>query len=122
DRIHPMIDPILNHGRERTEFIGTSGAATIMARMEYELESYERQQIEGAVLTLESVQHWMQRLWSMPIRERKNITGLPKKRADVIITGMAIYETVLLEFGFPQVQASTRGLRFAAVMQPALPS
>jgi hypothetical protein len=32
---------------------------------------------------------------------------------------MAIYEAVLQEFGFVEVQASTRGLRFAAVMQPA---
>ena len=59
----------------------------------------------------------MQRLWSMPLRERKNITGLPKKRADVILTGMAIYEAVLKEFHFNELHASTRGLRFAAARQ-----
>jgi exopolyphosphatase/pppGpp-phosphohydrolase len=36
----------------------------------------------------------------MPLRERKSIVGLPKKRADVILTGLAIYEAVLQEFGF----------------------
>jgi hypothetical protein len=30
---------------------------------------------------------------------------------------MAIYETVLLEFRFASLRASTRGLRFAAVLQ-----
>jgi exopolyphosphatase/pppGpp-phosphohydrolase len=47
--------------------------------------------------------------------------GLPKKRADVILTGMAIYEAVLKELGFAEVMASTRGLRFAAAMQPIPP-
>jgi hypothetical protein len=31
---------------------------------------------------------------------------------------MAIYERVLEEFGFNALRASTRGLRFAAVLQP----
>jgi exopolyphosphatase/pppGpp-phosphohydrolase len=48
--------------------------------------------------------------------------GLPKKRADVILTGMAIYEAVLKEFQFSELHASTRGLRFAAVMQPTTPA
>jgi exopolyphosphatase/pppGpp-phosphohydrolase len=37
-------------------------------------------------------------------------------RADVILTGVLIYETVMEEFGFKQLRVSTRGLRFAAVM------
>jgi len=41
-------------------------------------------------------------------------------RADVILTGMAIYEAVLEEFGFNELRASTRGLRFAAVLQAPL--
>ena len=62
--------------------------------------------------------HSMPKLWSMPLRERRGITGLPKKRADVILPGLAIYEAVLQEFGFSELRASTRGLRFAAVLQP----
>ena len=42
--------------------------------------------------------------------------GLPKSRADVILTGVLIYEAVMEEFGFTQLRVSTRGLRFAAVM------
>jgi exopolyphosphatase/guanosine-5'-triphosphate,3'-diphosphate pyrophosphatase len=119
DYVHKILDPVLSNGREHTRLVGTGGAATILARMEYTLDKYSRQEIEGARITVESVRGWMQRLWSMPLRERKSITGLPKKRADVILTGMAIYETVLQEFGFTELRASTRGLRFAAVMEPA---
>lgn len=117
DYIRPALEPVLANGREGTRLIGTGGAATILARMEYALDKYSRHEIEGARLTLESVQRWMQTLWTMPLRERKHITGLPKKRADVILTGMAIYEAVFKEFGFHELHASTRGLRFAAAMQ-----
>jgi exopolyphosphatase/pppGpp-phosphohydrolase len=34
----------------------------------------------------------------------------------VILPGVVIYETVMEEFGFQQLRISTRGLRFAAVM------
>jgi len=37
-------------------------------------------------------------------------------RADVILTGVLIYEVVMEEFGFNRLRVSTRGLRFAAVM------
>ena len=55
-------------------------------------------------------------LWSLPLAERKEIVGLPKLHADVILTGVLIYEAVMEEFGFKQLRVSTRGLRFAAVM------
>jgi exopolyphosphatase/pppGpp-phosphohydrolase len=41
---------------------------------------------------------------------------MPKLRADVILTGVAIYEAVMREFHFKELRVSTRGLRFAAVM------
>ncbi len=55
-------------------------------------------------------------LWRLPLAERKEIPGLPKLRADVILTGVLIYEMVMEEFGFNELRVSTRGLRFAAVM------
>jgi exopolyphosphatase/pppGpp-phosphohydrolase len=41
------------------------------------------------------------------------------KRADVILTGVVIYEGVMELFGFSELRVSTRGLRFAAVMDGA---
>ena len=117
--ILPAVNPVLAKGRGQTRLIGTGGAATILARMEYQLSKYQRHEIEGAPITLEAVRGWMAKLWSMPLQARRGITGLPKKRADVILPGLAIYEAVLQEFGFSELRASTRGLRFAAVLQPS---
>jgi exopolyphosphatase / guanosine-5'-triphosphate,3'-diphosphate pyrophosphatase len=117
ETIAPVVGPALAMEREGVQLIGTGGAASILARMEYGLSKYQRSEIDGARITSGSVGRWMQKLWSMTLQERKQIVGLPKKRADVILMGMAIYEAVLREFGFFEFQASTRGLRFAAVMQ-----
>jgi len=35
----------------------------------------------------------------------------------VILTGVAIYEAIMERFGFADLRVSTRGLRFAAVME-----
>jgi exopolyphosphatase/guanosine-5'-triphosphate,3'-diphosphate pyrophosphatase len=61
----------------------------------------------------------VKRLWGLPLAERKKITGLPKDRADVILPGVVIYEGVMEEFRFQELRVSTRGLRFAAVMDDA---
>jgi exopolyphosphatase/pppGpp-phosphohydrolase len=52
----------------------------------------------------------------MPLSNREGVVGLPRKRADVILTGMVIFEAVMEQFGFAELRVSTRGLRFAAVM------
>ncbi len=48
--------------------------------------------------------------------ERKNIVGLPKTRADIILTGVVIYEAVMEIFNFQELRISSRGIRFAAVL------
>jgi exopolyphosphatase/pppGpp-phosphohydrolase len=72
--------------------------------------------MEAARLGLEQLTAHRKRLWSLPLSERKEITGLPKLRADVILPGVVICEAAMEEFGFKLLRVSTRGLRFAAVM------
>ncbi len=117
--IHPVLDPLLNNGRALPQLVGTGGAATILARMENQLDDFDRERVEAARLTLGMVTAWTERLWSLPLAERRRIVGLPKKRADVILPGVAIYEAVMRQFGVGEMRVSTRGLRFAALMQPA---
>ena len=61
----------------------------------------------------------VERLWALPLAERRNIVGLPKTRADVILSGVVIYEGVMELFGFSELRISTRGLRFAALLGSA---
>lgn len=116
--IHPVLDPLLTGAQARPQLVGTGGAATILARLENQLDDFDRERVEAARLTVGKVTAWTERLWSLPLAERKLLVGLPKKRADVILPGVAIYEAVMRQFGLGEMRVSTRGLRFAALMQP----
>ena len=98
------------------QLVGVGGTATILACMEAKLEAFDRARIEATRLSAARVAWHLERLWSLPLEERKKIVGLPPNRADVILTGVAIYQAVMEEFGFHELRISTRGLRFAAVM------
>ncbi|HYT61216.1 MAG TPA: hypothetical protein VEL06_13660, partial [Haliangiales bacterium] len=93
------------------------GTTSIMARIELGSVKFDRDQIEALRLTRTQVRLQRERLWSLPLAERKKITGLPADRADVILTGVPIYEALMERFDFPDLRVSTRGLRFAAVME-----
>jgi exopolyphosphatase/guanosine-5'-triphosphate,3'-diphosphate pyrophosphatase len=98
------------------QLVGTGGTATILARMEARLPVYDRRRIEATRLSRAQLSGHVERLWSLPLAERKLTAGLPKKRADVILPGAVIYDRVMAAFGFEELRVSTRGLRFAAVM------
>ena len=117
DRLEPALRACSRSaGAKAVELVGTGGTSTILARMEARLEEFDRSRIEGMRLSLAQVRTHTERLWSLPLAERQKIIGLPKKRADVILPGVVIYETVMELFGFRELRISTRGLRFAAVM------
>lgn len=102
---------------DQVRLVGTGGTTTILARMEAQMAGFDRDRIEAVRLSAAGVRAHVERLWSLPLAERRQIVGLPPKRADVILTGAVIYEAVMAEFGFPELRVSTRGLRFAAVME-----
>ncbi len=101
----------------RLELVGTGGTATILARMALAMEGFDRERIESVRLGRAEVQETVARLWRLPLAERRQLPGLPSNRADVILTGAAIYEAVMECLDFDRLRISTRGLRFAAVME-----
>ena len=116
--VRPKLDSVLQQEKVAgaVQLAGTGGTATLLARMELKLDRYDREKIEAVNLSLKQVQAHCRNLWKLPLAKRKEIEGLPKNRADVILTGMLIYETIMEEFSFPTLRVSTRGLRFAALM------
>jgi len=127
-QVKPKVQPALEQaaakksaveeGRSKrsARLIATGGTATILARMEGRLEDFDRDKIEATMINASRLQWHVRNLWSLPLEQRKNVVGLPKNRADVILTGAVIYEAVLEVFAFEEMRVSTRGLRFAAVI------
>ncbi len=115
-KVQAALAPILAEGKDRTRLVGTGGTAAILARMEWGMSDYDRVRIEATRLGAEGLSRRVEQLWSLPLAQRREIAGLPPERADVMLTGAAIYEAVLQGVGFSELRVSTRGLRFAAVL------
>jgi len=115
--LHPRLDPALKRFAPGTvQLVGTGGTTTILARIQLQTNAFDRVRIEATRLSRADVNRQREHLWSLPLQQRKQITGLPPNRADVILMGVAIFAVLMNEFGFDEVCVSTRGLRFAAVM------
>ena len=115
--VRPQLAPALKNEPGEIRLVGTGGTTSILARIEHRLDRFDREKIDRTVLEFDRIVAHRKKLWRLPLAERKEITGMPKLRADVILTGVLIYEMVMEEFGFKQIRVSTRGLRFAAVME-----
>jgi exopolyphosphatase/guanosine-5'-triphosphate,3'-diphosphate pyrophosphatase len=115
--VRPQLSPALKKETGEILLVGTGGTSSILARIEDKLDRFDRAKIERTVLSFERIVAHRKKLWRLPLEARKEIPGLPKSRADVILTGVLIYEAVMEEFGFRQLRVSTRGLRYAAVME-----
>jgi exopolyphosphatase/guanosine-5'-triphosphate,3'-diphosphate pyrophosphatase len=114
--VAPMVKPALS-GRPAALLVGTGGTATLLARVAGQMTDYDRDKIESARLTLEGIRRDLESHWQMTQAERQKIPGLPPNRSDVILTGVAIYESIMEEFGFKDMAVSTRGLRYWALLQ-----
>jgi len=107
--------------RERSQgellLVGTGGTAGVLASLEARLPAFDRAAIESVRLPAARVSEWVEHLWSLPLAERRQLPGLPPPRADVMLMGAAIYEAVMRALHFPELRVSTRGLRFAAILE-----
>jgi len=115
-QVRPQLEPALKNEAGEIQLVGSGGTTSILARIQKKLASFDREHIESTILTFDQVAAHRKHLWRLPLAKRKKIIGMPPKRADVILTGVLIYELVMEEFGFEALRVSTRGLRFAAVM------
>jgi len=113
--------PALRQCCGEVQLVGTSGTASILARMEARAEGFNREQIEATVLPAGRLRALLEAQWQLPLAARRKTPGLPPDRADVILTGMAIYEAIMDRFGFARLHISTRGLRYWALLQPPDP-
>ena len=96
--------------------VGSGGMASILAKMELGEDDYNRERMEAVELSIDRVTAWREGLWGLTFARRREITGLPPKRADVALFGSLIYEQAMRELGFAFLRVSTRGIRFG-VMQ-----
>lgn len=117
ERVEPeMKNQLRAQASSPLTLVGTGGTTTILARMMNQLNTFNRELIDGTKLSRQRVLEYVLDLWAKPLSVRRTMVGLPANRADVIIMGVAIYEAVMTHFDLPELHVSTRGLRFGAIL------
>jgi exopolyphosphatase/guanosine-5'-triphosphate,3'-diphosphate pyrophosphatase len=88
--------------------VGTSG--TIINLGEVAVRNLNGAQGKDNVLTLSKLKKTISLLCSVDLKERRQLPGINPERADIIIGGAAILETLMEEIGIQELVISERGL------------
>jgi len=88
--------------------VGTSG--TIINLGEVAAHNLNGTQGKDSVLTLAKLKRTIALLCSLDLKERRQLPGINPERADIIIGGAAILETLMEEIGLQEIGISERGL------------
>ena len=89
---------------------GSSGTIQNLLQLALKLNGYSGKQNED-ILCLKDIKHVIKMLCSFTLKERMNVPGLNPGRADIIIPGAIILETIMRELDIDEIQVSKRELR-----------
>jgi exopolyphosphatase/guanosine-5'-triphosphate,3'-diphosphate pyrophosphatase len=90
--------------------IATGGTATTAAAVDLGLEIYDGNKIHSHRISLPTLREVLDTLVRAPLADRSRIKGLEPERADIIIPGMLILETIMEMLQTEEVLISDYGL------------
>ena len=103
--------------RQATEQgIAVAGTATSLAAIDQELEPYDPERVHGYGLDLPACERILARLASLPLEERRGVTGLHPDRAPTIVAGAAILVESIQGFGLDAVEISEADILHGAAL------
>jgi exopolyphosphatase / guanosine-5'-triphosphate,3'-diphosphate pyrophosphatase len=105
-------------GRRRPDaIVGMGGAVTNLAAVEHGLATYDPDVVQGSVLDRHAIDRQIALYAGRTAGARREIVGLQRNRAEVILAGACIVRTVLTLLGRDALTVSDRGLRHGLVAE-----
>jgi len=102
--------------------IGVAGTMTTLAAVSLGLAPYDGARVHGHVMPADEVRRVVRELAEMDIEARRRVPGMEPARADVIVAGGVIVQTLLALWHSDSVVVSDRGVRWGLVqllLEPA---
>lgn len=90
--------------------VGSSGTIENLGKIAF-VHMQKEYRKNPELLEYEDLQKIVTELCSLPLEERRKFPGINSQRADIIIAGAAILETLMEELGLSEIRVSKRGLR-----------
>jgi exopolyphosphatase/guanosine-5'-triphosphate,3'-diphosphate pyrophosphatase len=104
--------------------IGLGGTIRSLCKLDQTRRKYTFPLIHNYLMTANDVEQWLSKLSSVPFEERKNIESLAKDRADIILPGLMILQSLFHQCQASQLVVSGSGLRdgiFFETLRPDAP-
>ena len=99
------VDPV------RPRLLGTSGTVTTLASVHLGLDRYDRSAVDGLIMPVEAMRDISLRLSDMAITERAKFPCIGSERADLVVAGCAILETIMDLWPAERLGIADRGIR-----------
>jgi exopolyphosphatase/guanosine-5'-triphosphate,3'-diphosphate pyrophosphatase len=91
--------------------LGTSGTVTTLASLYLELPSYDRRAVDGLIVPAPAMRDISSRLSVMTPYERSTLPCIGQDRADLVVAGCAILESILDLWPARRLGVADRGIR-----------
>ncbi|MGB8698885.1 MAG: Ppx/GppA phosphatase family protein, partial [Thermosynechococcaceae cyanobacterium] len=97
---------------ETVNLVGTSGTIESLIRLDaFDSLGTAPAALHGYALTLERLQWHTQRLRKLTLAERSKLPGMSERRAEIILAGGIVLQTVMETLGLTKITACSRALR-----------
>ena len=90
------------------EFYAIGGTATSLAAICIGEEIYDPNKVHGYKLTKEKIEYLEKFLTSQSVKERENVKGLQRQRAEVICSGLYIIKLIMEEYNINCITVSEK--------------
>lgn len=113
----------LPHAAQAKTLVGLAGTVAAAAAIDAGIDTYDRDQVHHRLLSAELVAGLTDRLAALPVGERQKVVGLEPERADVIVGGLLVLQSVLATAGMAQLLTSEADILdgLAASLLPSAP-
>ena len=101
----------LPRGIERPRLLGTSGTVTTLASVHLKLDHYDRSAVDGLIVPAAAMRAISSDLAAKTIDQRAEIPCIGAERADLVVAGCAILETILDLWPAERLGVADRGIR-----------
>ena len=109
--IPPPLPAFDGRGEARIHLLGTSGTVTTLAGLHLELPRYDRRKVDGLWLSNTDVDLMLERLLSWDFEARASNPCIGADRADLVLAGCAILQSIRKRWPSPRMRVADRGLR-----------
>ncbi|MGX7951623.1 Ppx/GppA phosphatase family protein [Tsuneonella sp. HG249] len=98
-------------GAEDIRLLGTSGTVTTLASLHLGLPQYDRRAVDGLIVPSVAMRQISDKLSAMSLEQRRTLPCIGPDRADLVVAGCAILESILDIWPADRLGVADRGIR-----------